>query len=122
MNLRSMTALAVATINPLVLVTIEKSSGYGTLPDGQQVPQYTTFANVPAQIQALSNDELKQVDGLNLQGNKQAIYFNGQWAGIVRADHAGGDLITFPDGTKWLVVIVLENWTDWTKLAVVQQL
>ncbi len=70
-------------------------------------------------------DELKQLDSLNIQGIKRAIYLNGDWHGLVRTAKKGGDLITLPDGSIWLAVLELENWsmTDgWTKLAIVQQL
>lgn len=76
-------------------------------------------------MQALSFDELKQVDGLNIQGEKRAMYVNGDFAGIQRPDNQGGDLITLPDGSKWLIVLVLENWnttSGWTKFAVTRQM
>jgi len=121
-RLRAVTAPAVAAVNPRIVVSIRRSIGYTTASDGAQVPEYEVVANVRAQMQALSNDELKQVEGMNLQGNKQAMYLNGEWSGIVRADRLGGDLVALPDGTEWLVVTVLENWPNWTKLALCQQL
>ena len=81
----------------------------------------TTALVVPAQIQALTFRDLQQIDGLNLQGDRRGIYFYGEIDGLVRPDNKGGDLITFPDGTIWLVAIVLEQWPDWCKVAATLQ-
>lgn len=81
----------------------------------------TTALIVPAQIQSLTFRDLQQIDGLNLQGNRNGIYFYGAIDGIVRPDNKGGDLITFPDGTVWLVAMVLEDWPDWCKVAATRQ-
>jgi hypothetical protein len=81
----------------------------------------TTALIVPAQIQSLTFRDLQQIDGLNLQGNRNGIYFYGQIDGIVRPDNKGGDLITFPDGSIWLVAMVLEDWPDWCKVAATRQ-
>lgn len=84
----------------------------------------STSLVVPAQIQSMTYRDLQQTDGLNLQGDRRAIYFYGDIEGIVREDRKGGDLVTFPDGTVWLVAIVLETWgpsKDWCKVAVTRQ-
>ncbi len=127
MNLHAIAGPVVAGVNPIVPVTVKVSAGYTTDADGTQVPAYTTALNVPAQIQGLTADELKQVDSLNLEGNKRAIYFYGEVDGLVRDDNKGGDLVIFPNGKTWLVVLVLEQWDDgannpaWCKVAVVLQ-
>jgi len=120
MNLHGIASGCVGVVNPPVSATIKRSTGYTINPDGRQVPQYETIGNVMVQMQALSTDDLRQVEGLNIQGNKQAIYLDGQWNGIVRVSQTGGDLFQI-GGTWWLATIVLENWPDWTKLALVQQ-
>lgn len=81
----------------------------------------TTALVVPAQIQSLTFRDIQQIDGLNLQGNRNGIYFYGRIDGLVRPDNKGGDLITFPDGTTWLVAMVLEDWPDWCKVAATRQ-
>jgi hypothetical protein len=127
MNLFALTIGAVSIVNPTLYATVRRSAGYTTGADGSQAPAYRTFNNVPVQVQALSNEELRQVDGLNLQGNKCAIYAGGDYAGLVRLVGLGGDLFTF-DNRVWLVVTVLENWgallapDGWVKLALVQQM
>ena len=74
----------------------------------------------PAQIQALDNDDLKHLDGLNIQGTLRAIYLRGSLAGVVRPNSKGGDLVTF-SGQVWLVVKVIESWPNWTKACIVYQ-
>ncbi len=64
------------------------------------------------------------MQGLNLNGEKRSIYVSGDWKGVARASQQGGDIITMPDGTVWLVVQVLENWfstAGWAKVAAVLQ-
>jgi hypothetical protein len=127
MNLFALTIGAASIVNPTLTATVRRSAGYTTGDDGSQVPAYRIFNNIPVQVQALSNEELRQVDGLNLQGNKCALYVSGDYAGLVRLIGLGGDLFTF-DNRVWLVVTVLENWgalnapDGWVKLALVQQM
>ena len=121
MNLHGIVSGAVGTINPPVLCTLAVSTGYTTSPDGTRVPTYATTPNVPAQIQALSYTDLMKMGGLNIEGIRRAVYLNGTINGVDRAAVKGGDLITEPDGTVWLVAQVLEAWPDWSKLAVTKQ-
>lgn len=81
----------------------------------------TTTLIVTAQIQALSFRDIAQMDGLNIEGTRRAIYFYGRIEGLVRPEGRGGDLVYFPDGTVWLVAIVLEQWPDWCKVAATLQ-
>ena len=112
---------AIGTVNPLVDCTLQTSAGYTLGSDFAQVPIYSTFYPVPCQIQALTARDLRQIDAINLQGTMRAIYLNGTIEGVNRAEIKGGDLFTFPDGTIWLVTQPLENWPDWSKVAVYQQ-
>lgn len=127
MNLAAIAMQAVQPVNSNIRVTVMRSTGYATAADGSRTPSYDTTPNVSAQVQSLSNDELHQLESLNIQGNKAAVYLRGSYSGIVRADQQGGDLLQF-QGHKWLAVTVLENWGvpgtphSWTKLALVQQL
>jgi hypothetical protein len=84
------------------------STGAETLPDFSRRATYNTYANIPAQIQAMSFGDLKQVEGLALTGLRRKIYFYGNFNGIVRGLQKGGDLIIFPDGSEWLLAFVLE--------------
>ena len=72
------------------------------------------------QVQALTSPELRQLDSLNIQGVMKAVYLSGRWHGAVRVGQQGGDLLKF-HGQTWLAVQVIENWSTWSKLAVVLQ-
>lgn len=76
---------------------------------------------IQGDVQALSYSDIRQVEGLNLQGTRRAIYFDGPVYGLVRPTNQGGDLITLPDGTVWLVAMVTEKWPNWSKAVVTQQ-
>lgn len=122
MNLHALVAPVIAAINPWVLCTINASTGYNVNAAGQQVPQYAIFAQVPCQIQPLTGDDLRQIDGLNQQGTYRSIHVTGIWNGVSRPLLKGGDTVIAPDQNTWLVKQVLEQWPDWTRLAVVLQL
>lgn len=127
MNLHAIAGPAVAVVNPFVDVTVRLSSGYDTLPSGRRVPTYDEVTGVPAQIQALSFGDLQKLDGLNIQGERRKIYLSGRFDSLSRERQTGGDLVVYPDGntwpygTRWLIVQVLEQWPDWCSVAVTQQ-
>ena len=128
MNLHAMASRIIQAVNPSVLVTVKISAGYETQPDGTRVPQYDDVYDVPAQIQPLSTDELRQVEMLNIGGIKRGIYLHGKFDSLSRQEQRGGDLVEYPEGTEWpygtvwKVVQVIEQWPDWCKVAVTQQL
>lgn len=132
MNLHAIVAPYVSAINPFAPVTIQFSTGYTTASDGSQIPTYDTPFAMQAQIQALTGGDLRQLDGLNLNGTMRGIYLYGDVQGVVRVAAKGGDLITFvdvaggfPAGSVWLVAQALETWNGadggWCKVAVVLQ-
>lgn len=120
MNLHGIVRGAITAVNPDVTVAISESTGYTTSADFEQVPTYTTIP-AQAQIQALTGKDLKQLDGMNLNGTLRAIYFYGDVEAIVRVMRKGGDLITDSNNNVWLVNQVLETWPDWCKVAVTLQ-
>jgi hypothetical protein len=119
-DLHSIVSGAIGTVNPFVLATLRQSDGYTTNADGTRTPNYVDTV-MRIQVQPMSSDELKQVEGLNIQGNKTAIYLRGNWNGVVRVDRQGGDLFKFA-GKTWLASVALENWPDWSKIMVVEQM
>ncbi len=124
MNLHSIAAPYVAAVNPWMLGNYQQSNGYQTNGDGSRSPQYLAPAAVQVQMQAMTFKDLMQLQGLNINGVKSAMYVTGNWEGIDRPNLRGGDLITISDGSIWLVVQVLENWNEtsgWTKVGVVLQ-
>lgn len=125
MNLHGIAAPYIGVVNPLVPATVKRSTGYTTLASGKRVPLYTTFGII-CQVQPLSNSDLRQLDGLNIQTVTRAVYFTGNTMAVVRVDSRGGDLIVFapgvlPEGTTWKAVRVLEPWPDWVKVGLALQ-
>lgn len=119
MNLRGIANRATSGINPNTPVVIRKATGYTTDASGERIATYTTI-DTTAQIQSLTADELQQVNMLNMQGVKRAAYLNGDWRGVVRTDGAGGDLMTF-GGDTWKIILAIETWPDWSKVALCLQ-
>ncbi len=126
-DVRGLANAATTTVNPNVVVSVLKSTGYTAGAGARQVPSYATAIIGPVQIQALDGDDLKQLDGLNIQGTIRALYGNGFMAGVLRPNQEGGDIVKitdmsgFPGARDWLVVKVLEGWPTWTKVAIVLQ-
>jgi hypothetical protein len=115
MNLHALASGAIGSINPFVIASIKVSTGYGKVGYVQN-PTYAAPINVSVQVQPLTGPDLKQLDGLNLNGTKRKLYLNGSLNGTVRVAGKGGDVITLTDGPNagvWLVVFVFEQWTDW---------
>jgi hypothetical protein len=122
-NLHQRVSGIISRVNPMLNVTVRHATGVTQNADFTRVPTYSTTSML-GQVQALSSADLAQLDGLNLQGEKLAIYVNGNLEGVSRPDNAGGDLVTLPDGSNWLVMTMLENWArmdGWTKAAIVRQ-
>ena len=122
MDLRGLANSVTATVNPNQTVTVLRSTGYAIGAGAKQVPSYAAPVVGPGQVQALDADDIKQLDGLNIQGVIRAIYLRGTLAGVIRPDGTGGDIVKRKNDTEtWLVVKVLESWPDWTKAAIVRQ-
>jgi hypothetical protein len=103
-------------VNPAQAVASEAMTATG---QGARTSGYTTFANVPMQVQAVSGDDLKLVSALNIQGTLRAVWMNGQVQGVQRPNVQGGDILQIPTGLTtasgasfdtWLVVHCPENW------------
>ena len=121
MDLRGLANGVTSTVNPNKTVTVRRSTGYTIGAGRRQVPSYATPVSGPAQIQALDADDIKQLDGLNIQGTIRAIYLRGNLAGVIRPDGTGGDIVQIA-GQDWLVVKVLVGWPTWTKEEIVLQM
>ena len=121
MNLHAIAAPAIGVVNPFVPVTVNVSIGSTQTDDGTRVPTYDPIPGVLAQIQALTFRDIQQISALNLQGTRRAIYFYGEFDGIVRPLLKGGDLVVFPDGSTWLIAMQLEQWVGWCKVVATLQ-
>lgn len=124
MNLHGIAGPVVAAVNPWVTAQYQQSTGSGTDANYQPTPTYAAAVSIQVQMQALTYKDLVQLDGVNQNGQAHGMYVSGDIEAIVRQDNKGGDLITLPDGSVWLVTHVLENWqstSGWAKVAVVRQ-
>jgi len=123
MNLRGIANGAINAVHSDETVTVLRSTGFTIGAGSKQIPTYDAPIVGPANIQAMGFADLRQVEGLNLQGELRAIYFHGNLAGVIRPDGTGGDLVKrgFPVQT-WKVAKVLESWETWTKACIVRQM
>jgi hypothetical protein len=125
MDLHGIVSGAIGAVNPPVAGVLARCTGYSTGADGKVAPAYAAGVAVSVQRQELSYKDLQHVDGLNIQGILCAVYLPGIVQGANRADGTGGDLLTFPDagGTSrtWRVASVTEQWSNWCKAILVQQ-
>lgn len=125
MNLHGMVRGAITSVNPDITATLYRSNGYTTTASGKQVPAYTILSG-SIQVQGVSAKDLEHTDFLNIQGILRTVYIKGNWAGVVRADQKGGDIMKFPQVPgavvqDWLVVSVKETWPDWCSVIVCLQ-
>ncbi len=119
MNLNAIAAPLVAAVNPQVSISVQTSTGFTINPDGTQVPIYSASV-VTGQMQPLSAQDLKKLEGLNIQNVTAKVFLNGDFEGVFRVLGKGGDLLTI-NGQVWLVTAVLERWKDWTLVGVTMQ-
>lgn len=121
MNLHGIVAGVIGAVNPNVDALLYVCTGRTTANDGTQSPTYDFSRKVRAQVQSLTQNDLRQVEALNLQDVQNTMYLYGNVSGVVRASNKGGDKIKLADGTWWLVTGVIEQWPDWVKVAVTMQ-
>lgn len=93
MNLHAIVSGQIGAVNPFAPIIIQRSTGYTTSASGQRSPSYSHPRRIAAQIQALAAEDLTQIAGLNIQGEKRGVYINGRTDGLIRQDEKGGDLI-----------------------------
>jgi len=111
--------------NPNQEIAWLQNSGYTTDATGHRTPLQTTVP-IQAQIQGLSAADLRHLDGLNIEGVLRSVHMFGNVQGVVRADQKGGDILQFPEipgGTikNWLIIKVMETWTNWARVVVALQ-
>lgn len=121
LNLHGIVRGAITAVNNDVTLAYEKSTGSTTGAGFKPVPIYAAVQQIRAQVQALSWKDLQQLDGINLNGERRAIYLFGAINGVVRPAAQGGDLLTDGNNNVWLVAQNLEQWPDWCKVAVTLQ-
>jgi hypothetical protein len=122
MNLHAIAGPIIAAVNPFITCTLQASTGYTTNADGRRVPSYADPVSIACQVQPLQYTDILKLEGLNIQGVRSKVYIAGKWQGHVRPDQVGGDLLTMPDGTVWLVAVVMEDWPDWCVVTITRQM
>ncbi|MEX9215660.1 hypothetical protein AB7W40_09995 [Providencia rettgeri] len=120
MNLRNIANTLTQGINPNLTIIGRRYKGYATGEGRRQIPEYYPDEQVVAQIQPLSDGELRHIDGLNLQGVVKCLYINGDYYGVNRTLKKGGDLFII-NGDTWLVVDPIELWADWSRVIICLQ-
>jgi hypothetical protein len=130
LNLRNIANGAIQGLNPNVIATIRRSTGYTTDASGKRIPSFTEIT-VPVQIQPITTGDMQKLDNLNIQGVHRAIYVSAEVEAMIRVDKKGGDQILFPRGvmpedndnaTRWIVSAVLEVYqSGWRKCAITLQ-
>jgi hypothetical protein len=86
------------------------------------VPAYDPAISLFGQVQPIATRDLRQLrqaDGINLNGTYRRIYLYGDVEATIRPTTDGGDLITFPGavgrlppGSIWLTVYPEETWAN----------
>lgn len=117
MNLHRIVSAAIGRVNPFIEARVKVSDGFEMGPGRKQVPKYLPSQPITIQLQPLSGEDLKHVDGMNLQGLLKSIHVNGSFYGTNREKSIGGDLFIIGNET-WLVIEPMELWPDWCRLLV----
>ncbi len=107
-------------VNPNISVTVQASTGYTIGAGLKQVPSYAAAVSGFAQVQELSSSELKQTEGLNIQGVMRKLYLRSPLNAVIRPNSQGGDLVTIA-GQVWYTVKTLELWPTWCSALIVLQ-
>lgn len=111
-----------APINPHITGTLKGSTGNVINDDGSVTPQYTTVS-VEMEVQAVSSQDLRQIENINQQADMRSVYVRGAVRALNRPLQMGGDILTFY-GSDWLVTQQLEEWGngEWSKVLVTRQM
>ncbi len=123
MNLHAIASNIISRINPNEWVQWQASTGSVTNADGSRSAAYAPPVRVLAQVQETTQDDLRKADALNIQGEKVKLWMSGAASGVVRMNNKGGDLfVRARDGSRWLVLSVIETWPDWCSVLLVRQM
>lgn len=126
-DLRGIANSAIQSINPNITIRVQAPDGFTTDEFYNQVPKYVEQV-MQGNVQAMSNDDLKQIDSLNLEGTIRAVYLYGNYSGIMRVGQNPSTRMFFTTNEsgfvkerEWNVFKMLEAWQGWCKVAVVLQ-
>lgn len=100
--------------NTFIVGYLSGSGGLGTyrVSPAQTVGETAIGAEliVQGQVQPVGWRDIQLMEGLNLQGTRNKIWFYGRFDGLVRVDNKGGDLVIDAFGNVYLVAMVAEQW------------
>lgn len=117
LNLHNIVRGAITTVHPDEPVTIYRSAGQKNVA-GTVKPIYEQGKNIKAQVQSEKDDALfhANLTGQNQTVRKMYLYsapsLAEKPAGIIRPISRGGDMIKRSDGTWWLIVAPIEDFSD----------
>ncbi|ECZ9313142.1 hypothetical protein A3T98_12760 [Salmonella enterica subsp. enterica serovar Newport] len=117
MNLHKIANSAIRRVNPNISAILKKYAGETIGPGRKPVPSYLPDQPVIIQLQPLDGDDLRHIDGLNIQGLIKSIHVNGNYFSVQREKEQGGDLFIIGE-EEWLVIKPIELWADWCRLVV----
>lgn len=124
MNLREIANSAIQVINPDQTITWKRSTGWQIV-NYQQVPTYEEIECL-GNVQALSDEQLRHANDMNLSGVMRSVYLSKNAMGVSFRQIRGGDILTFREfedvePTEWKVVNSAETWDNWCHVICVQQ-
>lgn len=114
MNLFSLASSVTGVVQPNVAITVQVMTGATTSADFSRTPTYTSRTTT-GQQQALTQADLRHVDGMNVQGEMASFYLTGDFNGVIRGVGQGGTNLLVNSQT-WKVVSVPEQWPNWTRV------
>lgn len=126
-NFRGLVNQYTQILNPNFQGVLLRDTGVPTVSTSGRRTQNFTSTNVELQVQAVNNEALRQIDGLNLTGIKRSVILTtSRIDGVVRADKLGGDILQFPEyrggaNKNWRVVHQVKSFDDWIEVVVVMQ-
>lgn len=129
MNLAAIANAAIVAVNPNFTGAYYASTGNTQGADFRRAPGFASPIDLQMQVQNASGGQLRQAEGLNLQGVFRSAYILTQVQGVNRAAVKGGDKITLPLGLTgapqdtFLVTPVTEpqDAGGWTRVLLVLQ-
>ena len=124
MNLNALAAGLTRAVNPPSEAILWIGTGaFDVTTDGRQTPKWAARYPVTIDVQEATSKDLRQLDGLNIQGVTNVAYINGEMNAVSRVRRKGGDMVTIGgSGENYLVAAVLEQWAEWCKVALTLQL
>ena len=113
---------ATQSVNSFIPATLKASNGYTVNSDFSITP-VDTDVRIWIEVQAVSSQDLLQIENINQQADMRAVYIKGGIKALNRPLQYGGDIINFY-GSDWLVTQSLEEWGDaeWCKVLVTRQM